>query len=394
MHLFFRNCNDAFRGLVQHFYDPKVWMYEGLPIKTTSRVGDVLQIPSPVTVTYQNPLERVLFNEARDCNPFFHVMEALWMLAGRRDIAPMAYYASNYATQVQDGENPNANGAYGYRWRNASAYWGAWKSASAHSREKTGEIDQLPVVIDQLKRKPESRRVVLEMWNAADDLQAIDDSKDVCCNTHAYFLINNGKLDMTVCNRSNDLVWGMLGANVVHFSFLQEYLAANIGVPVGVYNQFTNNLHVYTERFKPELWLADMTPDYYTLTDYEHRHKTALVSKPDQFEKELMEFNEHCLAKPILGKAQFDEPFFADVACPMQLAFSSHKQRNYKAALGYANEVSSDDWRIACVSWLRRRQAKYEADGPRYDGDNPMLKNELERIQKGSDHAGAIKEEE
>ena len=38
-------------------------------------------------------------------------------------------------------------------------------------------------------------------------------SKDVPCNTHAYFAINaEGSLDLTVCNRSNDLVWGCLGA--------------------------------------------------------------------------------------------------------------------------------------------------------------------------------------
>lgn len=391
MHLSFNNVNDAFHDLVVKFRDWKTFKYPPF-LSTTSRVGDVIQIAEPVTITYKNPRQRVLFNEARDANPFFHLMEALWMLAGRRDIEPMAYYAANYRECVQDGDNPNANGAYGYRWRHAPAYWGLGREALG---AQDGTLDQLHVVIDQLKRKPDSRRVVLQMWNVGDDLQQIDKTKDVCCNTHAYFLINGGKLDMTVCNRSNDLIWGALGANVVHFSFLQEYLAANIGVEVGVYNQFTNNLHVYTSRFEPDKWLSDSTPNRYQ----DHHYLVPLVKNPTTFEKELQEFNTFCLAKPELGKAQFDEPFFSVVACPAQLAFADHKRRDYKAAVGYASEIEATDWRAACTSWLRRRQASYERaadDGVGYttegDNRNPYLENELQRL-KGDKDVSSISEE-
>jgi hypothetical protein len=291
------------------------------------------------------------------------------MLGGRRDIAPMAYYAGNYAKQVQDGDSPNANGAYGYRWR-AATYDGSKHEGSQLDSGMAVALDQLPIIIDQLKRKPDSRRVVLQMWTVEDDLLKIDSTKDCCCNTNAYFLINSGKLDMTVCNRSNDLVWGALGANVVHFSFLQEYLAANIGVPVGVYHQVTNNLHVYTapERWKPEAWLGDVTQDYYSNTP--RINGLALAQDPARFERELSEFNECCLAQPTLKKANFSESFLACVAVPAQLAFASHKERNYKAALGYAHEILPDDWRIACVGWLNRRKAswlKAKDDGVNYE---------------------------
>ena len=67
------------------------------------------------------------------------------------------------------------------------------------------------------------------MWDAKQDLSHRNESKDLPCNTHVYFSIREGFLDMTVCNRSNDLIWGCCGANAVHMSFLQEYVATMWG---------------------------------------------------------------------------------------------------------------------------------------------------------------------
>lgn len=55
---------------------------------------------------------------------------------------------------------------------------------------------------------------------------------------------------MTVFCRSNDIIWGCYGANAVHFSMLQEYLATYIGCPVGIYQQVSVNWHAYVEVFK------------------------------------------------------------------------------------------------------------------------------------------------
>ena len=57
---------------------------EGKPIDT--RNGTALEFDSPVLIHYTHPKERVIFYQERDANPFFHLMEALWMLAGRRDV--------------------------------------------------------------------------------------------------------------------------------------------------------------------------------------------------------------------------------------------------------------------------------------------------------------------
>ncbi|MCK9568820.1 thymidylate synthase, partial [Candidatus Pacearchaeota archaeon] len=272
MHLKTRNVNTAFQTLVSGIYTGSI-----PTVHRSSRAGDVLQVEEPVIVTYSHPRERVLFNKKRDAPCFFTLFESLWMLAGRNDVAPLAYYNSQIADIASD-DGKTFNGAYGYRWRNG--YGGQEAGGDGpYPYTEDRRVDQLSIIIDQLRRKPESRRCVLQMWEVESDLLKIDETKDCCCNLSVLFSIRNEPfdcldptdpavfmpasdrvyryLDMTVYNRSNDMIWGALGANVVHFSFLQEYVANCLGVEVGSYNQVSNNLHVYTERWEPEKWLAE-----------------------------------------------------------------------------------------------------------------------------------------
>lgn len=366
-----RNVNRAFSLLVRALHEGSF-----ATVRSKSRVGDVIQITHPVTITYLNPLERVLFNRARDANPFFHVMEALWMLCGRNDVAPLVYYASDYGNITSD-DGVTANGAYGYRWRhsNTGTIRGedggacSFHGVEAYTPNERQEVrlkncyqeDQLKVIIAHLKNKGESRRAVLEMWNVKDDLMKVDETKDVCCNLSATFQMMEGKLDMTVFNRSNDLIWGSLGANVVHFSFLQEYVAAHLGVPVGVYNQISTNLHTYTDgRWKPEEYLTDYTPDYY---GYKGLTLVPLVKSPTTFDEELPEFFEYWVGKDLterLFNKVYSEPFFQGVALPMAKAFHWHKLRNYEQAMKEVHHIVADDWKIACDHWIKKRQLAWE----------------------------------
>lgn len=396
-HLRCVGVNDGFNNLVKEFatYVETEGMDLDISIgmtRTDSRNGPVVQATEPVLVTYLNPTHRVLFNQARDANPFFHLMEALWMLQGRNDLAPLQYYVSTFGQFSDDGKE--LNGAYGYRWRKGWYYGRSWRDELPNT-----SVDQLKIIIEQLQTKPSDRRCVLQMWNCEDDLLKINTSKDVCCNTNAYFMINNSRLDMTVCNRSNDLVLGMLGANVVHFSFLLEYMAAHIGVDMGVYNQVTNNLHVYLENFKPTEWLEDSTPNYYLRLP--RLNTVKLVCNPERFDQELAVFNEDWLGvDDIRGEwnATFSEPFFQVVAKPMAKAFAYHKVRDYKNALRYASEIMADDWRIASVNWLRKREARYNKasdDGVNYeDNRNPYLESELRRMNQESKNVGTQPKEE
>ena len=65
------------------------------------------------------------------------------------------------------------------------------------------------------------------------------------------FLVREGKLDATVYMRSNDIIWGF-PYDVFLFSFLQELLAASMGLQLGSYAHFAASLHVY-ERHYPLL---------------------------------------------------------------------------------------------------------------------------------------------
>jgi thymidylate synthase len=390
VHLHTRNVNTAFKTMVMLFnQDGKIIDGRVPIIKKSSRNGSVMMIDEPVTITYEKPLERVLFNEARDANPFFHLYEALWMLAGRNDVTPLAYYAKQMKEYSDDGNT--LNGAYGYRWRKAFG--------SYDGTETMGYcIDQLDILVNHLKADPNSRRAVLQMWNVEDDLlkigpkfvrdkldsdpQAVVEqafSKDVCCNLSVMFSIREENdphpegqasilvLDMTVTNRSNDMIWGMLGANFVHFTFLQEYMAARLGVEVGKYHHFTNNLHVYDWNWKPEEWLNDRQQDWYGKGIIrEHGPITntfPLIKDPETFEKELPEFVEAFSGKRTCEQITDDspglwsEPFLRDVADPLLTAFAYHKAGHTHDAFNvlYNSEIPADDWRIVATNWLKRR---------------------------------------
>lgn len=401
MHLTTRNVNTAFKELVQFFddgvHDRRETFYRGINpiVKRPSRNGNVLMIDEPVTITYTHPRERVLFNAARDANPFFHLYEALWMLAGRNDVAPLAFYAKQIKEYSDDGET--LNGAYGFRWRSA-VFPQVVESPDAQDR-----VDQLKLLTDHLRHNPTSRRAILQMWNVEDDLLKIDSSRDVCCNLSVMFSLRvepgtttlrpdlqethivspHRVLDMTVTNRSNDMIWGLLGTNYVHFTMLQEYMAAHLGVEVGKYYHFTNNLHVYEWNWKPEEWIAwdseagskerSEWPEYVAYgTNWIGRDgdsvnpeiecikpSLSLVEDPQQFEKELHLFVDGYKGEVRGPKPELDEleePFLRRVAAPMFRAHELFKlYREKETALRVCETIQADDWRIACQEWVRRR---------------------------------------
>lgn len=379
MHLIYNDVNHAFNSMIEGINNGTIET-----IKTDSRNGPVLQIPEPVIITYLNPRRRVLFNPGRDCNPFFHLYESLWMLAGRNDVAPLKTYASKIDQFSDDGVT--FNGAYGYRWRHAQV------DEVQNWVHKNG-VDQLEVIIEHLKALPNSRRVVLQMWNVNDDLLKIGPegtSKDVCCNTAVYFSLryvqpecvkenSQGRcnppshvhncpavkknlnplcdfaLDMTVTNRSNDIVWGMFGANAVHFSFLQEYLACAIGVEVGHYHQFSNNAHIYTESnsgFHPEKWLA------YGLEGMHEHSTTRLFEDGDynNFDIQNRRFVEDFSKAPEVSNQTYFNRFLNATARPMLHAFHMYKQKDDAAVDYWLALIESPDWRKASIEWIDRRR--------------------------------------
>lgn len=280
-------------------------------------------------------MKRVLFNAKRDANPFFHVMESLWMLSGRRDVGFVEYYAANMKNYSDDGKI--LHGAYGHRWIYHFAF------------------NQLTFIAEELKRDPNSRRCVLAMWDSRIDWPAcMQNGKDVPCNTHAYFAVRNGKLNITVMNRSNDLVWGALGANAVHFSFLLEWMAWRVGIPMGVYHQFTNNLHIYEPHWH---FLDDVESTMGEVAYPAPTYPLAVRTIPHRlFDIELDRFmfqEEHSLDD------YYTVPFLNNVARPIAAAWQTRKTKKGTGLVELA-DASPCDWVTACKEWIERRELAKE----------------------------------
>ena len=310
-----------------------------------SRAGSTLEYPEPVCTVYERPLERVLFDPVRDANPFFHLMEALWMLAGRRDVAWLARFNQRMATYSDDGVVFNA--AYGYRWRQ-----------QFHLKTAHGETsDQLSAIAQLLRADPDSRRAVLQIWDAEADLGV--SSKDLACNTQAMFKVRDERLNMTVSNRSNDIIWGCYGANAVHFSMLLEYMAARIGVAPGHYRQMSDSYHAYHDTWPKIRDIAErFSGDPYTQGEVSVH---PLVADAGSFDAELERWidsapDELDYQQWEAEQATWRNPYFMRVATPIHNSWFAYKRKDRAAANQWLDRCAATDWQRAAREWLQRRQ--------------------------------------
>lgn len=308
-------------------------------VESDSRNGKVLKFPEPVVTQYVYPQERVLFNPDRDANPFMHLFESIWMLAGSNDVKWIGQFAKQMFEYSDDGET--LHGAYGHRWR------------------KHFGTDQVDQAIFDLFADKTTRRVVIGMWDPyIDGKVAQAGGKDVPCNTQVMFNVRpNGTLDMTVTNRSNDMIWGAYGANVVHMSVLHEYVAISAGLPMGTYYQISNDLHVYEKHF-PLLGLPNRDDPYCELPSgggelgQFFEPLMAFGQKP-AFDQDVKDF----VADP-WGQIVYSTDFFTKTIGPMARAWKLHKANFHASALEVADQIEAPDWRLACKDWLHRRPAK------------------------------------
>lgn len=316
---------------VNHAFSQIFWRIKSLNLKSEqTRNGPALVIPEPVTTVYNRPTERVLFNAERDANPIFHLMESIWMLAGRNDVAFLTQFNKNMSNFSDDGVVFNA--AYGYRWR------------------KHFGFDQLPAIIEMLSRDPNSRQAIVQMWDTADLTKR---TKDKCCNMQVIFDLRGGSLNMAVINRSNDIWWGAYGANAVHFSILQEFIAGALGVDVGQYRQVSHNLHLYTELYNTHNFV-EFPPSEYSGGSYNDLVKPRPLMDNDDWQTFLNECERFC-NNPFNPSYTYVHSFFNDVAHPVAMVNYSRKN-NLSLGYEWVDKIKAEDWRVATENWVDRRE--------------------------------------
>jgi hypothetical protein len=307
---------------VPEAYTEALWTMQVNGVEEDSRNGPVLTIPFPVILEIEDPTQRVLFNPVRDANPFFHVMEFVWMIAGSNDAEWISQFNKRMMEYSDDGI---LRGAYGWRWQQGN---------------------QISRAIGLLREDPHTRQCVVQMWDQLYDGPNAQ-SSDRPCNTHIYFRVVGNQLNMTVCNRSNDLFWGMLGSNVVHFTMLQELVAEACGFGVGRYRVFTNNLHVYKNMPDFEHKFGYRTVhDWYKYDDV----TTQPLLQPDEDYRDFMA-DAHQMVEDGFSFSYRTE-WFRGVASPMYDAYLDKPERDH-----YISKITAPDWKLICSDWTTRRSS-------------------------------------
>jgi thymidylate synthase len=329
--------------------------------KEDSRVGKVLVMPEPVTSVYRRPTQRVLFDRSRAANPFFHLFESLWMLAGRDDVEVLNRYITDFGTRFAEPDG-RVHGAYGHRWRQALGF------------------DQLDAIVARFKANPRDRQCVLQMWDGrkprcrAGECEAVDsgsddllgDWKDRPCNTHVYFRMRGPTpaehearqgegqlLDMLISCRSNDIVYGAYGANAVHFSILHEYVAGRVGAQVGNMEQLSFNYHAYVDVLE-----RVGAPQLSTYSGLGVR-PTPMADTWSEFDNDLTKFMLWHRGLVERGETEsrhdYINTWFRHTAEPMFIAHFKWKNAMKNEAHDWAARIAASDWRFAVFQWFDSR---------------------------------------
>lgn len=169
------------------------------------------------TIVLANPQDSLPIGVGRTYGRGIAAAEALQLIGGVSSPEVMLAIAPRFANFMDGGV---FHGAYGPRLRT-----------------------QLPRMIDRLRDDVDTRQAVVTIWDPLHDLYE-DGLKDYPCTNHMHFMIRDGKLDLHVLMRSNDVWWG-LAHDVFQFTQLQLTVAAVLDLPVGRYFHHANSLHFY-----------------------------------------------------------------------------------------------------------------------------------------------------
>ncbi|MHB1688160.1 MAG: thymidylate synthase [Ignavibacteriaceae bacterium] len=159
--------------------------------------------------------------------------EVLWYLSGENHIRNLRQH-----TKIWDAwadENGNLETAYGYYWRH-------FPSAEKDNEGKwqVREVDQIKYVIDELKNKPYSRRLVVSAWEPGNATK----SKLPPCHYSFAFNVSDGKLNCHLTQRSGDIALG-IPFNLAAYSILTQIIAQEVNLELGFFAHTVIDAHIY-----------------------------------------------------------------------------------------------------------------------------------------------------
>jgi thymidylate synthase len=253
--LIFRNVNEAVIKISDLVTQEGVWR--------ETRGFKCLEYPSPVHFCITNPKDRILSLPVRKWKAHLAYAESLWLALGYNNLdALTGNYAKSLYNYSDDGKTWRAG--YGTRFRHWVPSRNQYPSIGPGYRPDPNEVDQFKFVVDSLQRDPNSRQALITIADPGRDCFTSDNNlivtNDMPCSRSLHFQRTvDGKLDMIVHMRSNDLEFGMGGVNIFNFTMMQEYFAAILKMPIGRYHHIVDNLHVYADFVDKAKTIAKIT---------------------------------------------------------------------------------------------------------------------------------------
>ena len=169
------------------------------------------------------------------------IHELLWFLQGQTNIA----YLKQHKVGIWD-EWADADGelgpVYGKQWR-------SWEGADGKT------VDQIAWLIDEIKRNPDSRRLIVSAWNVAD----LPKMALMPCHSLFQFYVANGKLSCQLYQRSGDIFLGV-PFNIASYALLTMMVAQVCGLQPGEFIHTFGDAHLYRNHFEQAELQLSRTP--------------------------------------------------------------------------------------------------------------------------------------
>ena len=154
------------------------------------------------------------------------IHELLWFLAGDTNVRYLREHGVTIWDEWADA-NGNLGPIYGYQWR-------SWPAPDGR------HIDQLSDIVTQIRKNPDSRRLIVSAWNVGD----IPRMKLPPCHAFFQFYVAGGKLSCQLYQRSADIFLGV-PFNIASYALLTHLIAQQTDLGVGDFVWTGGDCHLY-----------------------------------------------------------------------------------------------------------------------------------------------------